>query len=307
MLGIVILNYQTWEISLRCMKSIEDTKNTLDIKIYLVDNASKKPMPEDIKQYIKAHETEVCFIQSEVNRGYAAGNNIGIKRALEDGCINIVITNNDIIFCENSLQNFVKVLRKHPEVGIVGPKVIDMAGNIQKSHCAMKTGMKEIFQIYTVAKVVCQKKWKEYFCLNEDPEQSMFPYHVSGCCFAISAKCAKDITPLDEGTMLYYEEPIIGIRMAKVGYKTLYVPEVVIIHQHGATTDSVQPFMYQCICESEMYYCSKYLHAKKWQLWMLYQYRRILFWIRSRKNDEMIAYWEKFNKETKIKFRQCCK
>lgn len=303
MLGIIILNYQTWEISLRCMKSIEETKGSLDIKIYLVDNASPKPMPEEIQKYLKANEAEVCFIRSETNRGYAAGNNLGIKKALEDGCSNLVITNNDILFCKNSLQNFVKNLEMHPEVGIVGPKVIDAKGNIQNSRCSMKTGMKEMFQIYTAAKVVCKKKWKKYFCLDQNPDESMYPYHVSGCCFAMSAKCAGDITPFDEGTMLYYEEPIIGICMEKAGYRTLYAPEVEIIHQHGATTDGVQPLMYQCICESELYYCSKYLHAKQWQLNLLFRYRNMLYWIRSKKDRRLQEYRHIYKKNTKIAYK----
>ncbi|MBO5372851.1 MAG: glycosyltransferase family 2 protein [Lachnospiraceae bacterium] len=304
MLGIVILNYQTWEISLRCMQSIADTKQDLACRIYLVDNASKASMPENIRQYIAEHEKEICFIQSPENRGYAAGNNIGIKRALEDGCDTLVITNNDIVFCKDSLQNFIKAFEKHKEVGIIGPKVVDSNGNFQRSRCSMKTGMKEIFQIYTLAKFFCKKKFRAYYCLDQNPDQESYTYHVSGCCFAITAECAKVITPLDEGTMLYYEEPIIGIRMEEAGFKTWYEPKGVVVHKHGATTDGVEPFMFQCICESELYYCSKYLHAKKWQLGLLLHYRNILYRIRSRTDIRLREYYKTYRKATKCAYER---
>jgi len=303
MLGIIILNYQTWELSLRCMQSIETNAEAGVYKIYLVDNASPKAMPEDVKQYIEMHAEEVCYIQAENNRGYAAGNNIGIKKALADGCQYLVITNNDIVFTSGVFQGFKMGFQKHPDAGIIGPKVLAEEGSIQNSRCSVKTGMKEMFCIYTLAKFFCKKAWRQYFCLKQDPDKEAYVYHVSGCCFAMTAECARQITPLDEGTMLYYEEPIIGIRMEQAGYKTVYIPECVIIHKHGGTTEGMQPFMYQCMSESELYYCGTYLHAPKWQLWLLYQYRRWLYFGRSLKNKKMREYAKVFYAKTKAKYR----
>lgn len=96
-IGIVILNYQTWELSLRCMESIHRICRDLLYRIYLVDNASERPMPDAVKSYVAAGK-EIRFLQAKENRGYAAGNNIGIARALADGCDAILISNNDIVF-----------------------------------------------------------------------------------------------------------------------------------------------------------------------------------------------------------------
>ena len=83
--------------------------------IYLVDNASTEPMPEVVKQYIRAHG--VTFLQSTVNGGYARGNNIGIRQALEDGCEYLLITNNDILFGKDAVQNMAAYLKLHPDTG----------------------------------------------------------------------------------------------------------------------------------------------------------------------------------------------
>ncbi len=301
MTGIIILNYQTWDMSLRCMKSAAKCLKGEPYTIYLVDNASTEPMPEVVKQYIRAHG--VTFLQSTVNGGYARGNNIGIRQALEDGCEYLLITNNDILFGKDAVQNMAAYLKLHPDTGIVGPKVLTKTGKVHYSCCSKKTEMKDIFQIFTAAKLIFRRQWKQYYCLDQDPDKGRDVYYVSGCCFMMSAACAREITPLDEHTVLYDEELIIGIRMEESGLKTHYCPDARVQHRHGHTTEKAKPFMFQCICQSEMYYCSNYLHAKKWQLFLLYAYRCALYWIRSLRDAKMREYWSTFRRETRKSYQ----
>lgn len=278
MIGIVILNYEAWEVSLRCMQSIKKTVQKEPYRIYFIDNASKHPMPEKIKQFIL--EQSVVFLQAEENRGYAAGNNIGMKQALQDGCDVVLISNNDIIYRKRSIEELYYYLLKHKNIGIAGPKVVGIDGKIQPSAVSRKTGIKEIFQLYTVAKFVFRKQWNTYFSLDKNNKKDFRAYHVSGCCFMMNRKTAEYLYPLDEHTVLYNEELIIGIRMEQAGIETWYHPYSVVEHHHGYTTKKVKPFMYQCIADSEQYYCREYLHAAKWQLWLLRQYRKLLYWVR---------------------------
>lgn len=285
------------------MESIKDTIGEIPYHIYLVDNASPILMPEICQNYLAKHRETVSFLQAAENRGYAAGNNIGIRQALVDNCEFILLTNNDIVFTSESISNML-VAFKSRKVGIVGPKVLNTDGNIQVSRCAMKTEMREIFQVFTVAKKVFRRKYRRYYCLDQKIDKPSVVYYVSGCCFMMSRVCAEAVTPLDEGTILYDEEPILGIHMEEKGFQTLYYPDSVVIHRHGATTMQIQPFMYQCICQSELYYCSHYLHAKKWQLWLLYHYRRTLYRIRSRKDEKLKEYWDEFDRQTKNAYQK---
>ncbi len=304
MIGIVILNYETWELSMRCMESICISDTGCAARIYLVDNASKKAMPMTVRKYLAHCEPSVCYIQAEANLGYAAGNNLGIERALNDGCSVIVVANSDIVFTDHAVERLAACLLRCPKAGIAGPKVVNEAGQVQISRCSMRTGMKEIVQIFTAAKKVFRGKWKKYYCLDKDPDQKDFVYYVSGCCFAVSRECAKKVTPLDEGTVLYYEELILGQRMEQAGYQTVYEPASVVIHRHGATAGTVKPFMHQCISQSELYYCSRYAGAEKYQLWLLYQYRRILYMFRCMKYSEYRKYWKEFKTAAKKAYDQ---
>ena len=81
MIGIVILNYQNWEDTFCCVQSIWDNPPNESFQIILVDNASPN-MPEyDLDAMIQ--EYEILYIKNKENKGYNAGNNIGIAKALE--------------------------------------------------------------------------------------------------------------------------------------------------------------------------------------------------------------------------------
>ncbi len=304
MTGIIILNYQTWETSLKCMKSAAKNCKGAPYTIYLVDNASTAPMSDRVREYIKKHP--VCFLQSKENGGYAKGNNIGIRKALEDGCDYLLIANNDILFGEGAIQQMADYLKMHPDTGIAGPKVLMEHGRVQYSCCSKRTEMKDMFQVFTIAKLIFRRQWKTYYCLDQDPGKDRDVYYVSGCCFMMTAACAREITPLDEHTVLYDEELIIGIRMEEAGLKTHYCSGAKVLHRHGHTTDRVKPFMFQCICQSELYYCSRYLHAKRWQLWLMYRYRRMLYWIRSMRDAGLRSYLSTFRQETRKSYQSSC-
>lgn len=289
MLGIVILNYETWDASLACMKSIQASGIEEVYRIYLVDNASKNEMPQRMAEYIK--ENQVCSLRAKENRGYAAGNNIGIKKALQDGCQYILITNNDIVYTKSSIQKMLQFENNNPQAGLVGPKVVGTDGKWQPSSVSVRTDMQYIFKLYTAAKLFFKKTGEKYFREQENEDAAAKVYHVSGCCFLLDRRTAEYLYPLDENTVLYNEELIIGIRLEQAGISTYYVPEALVQHHHGLTTDKVKPFMYQCISTSEIYYCKRYLRAPDWQVWLLMQYRKMLYRIRMQKDAALKEYW----------------
>ena len=295
MVGIVVLNYETWEISIRCLQSIHRTCEGYPYRIYLVDNDSKRPMPRQIRNELCKRKEQVCLIKAGQNRGYAAGNNLGMRQALADQCEVIVIANNDILFQKQAIQRLAAFLKKYPKVGIAGPKIVNEKGEVQISRFGMYTGIQEMFQIYTAAKKIFCKKWNRYYCLDRDADKASYVYAVSGCCFAVSRECAKVIFPLDEQTVLYFEEPIIGIRMEKAGYRTCYLPHSVAAHVHGATTGQRKPFMYQCIGQSELYYSGTYAQANWWELFFLYLYREVLYLLHCMTDREFRHCWKSFH------------
>ena len=278
MIGIVILNYETWNVTLQCMESIASIEPKEMVRIYLVDNASTRSKPKEIDAFIKQHD--VCFIAAAENRGYAAGNNLGIHKALEERCDYVLIANNDIRFRKTTIKTMMELLKSDESIGIVGPQVVSIDGIRQPSVAMYKTGIHEIFHFYTGLRCLHRKKMSIYQGLNQDAEGQYPVYHVSGCCFLMSRKATEMLYPLDENTFLYDEELIIGIRMEQAGLQTWYCGTAVVEHHHGYTTQKNSAFMQKCIRESEQYYCREYLQANGITLIFLNLYRKSLLVIR---------------------------
>lgn len=279
MVGIVILNYNSWDDVELCIHSIDKSEKSLDYQIYVVDNNSPKRPTEGYLQNLR--DNKINFIQNSINSGYSSGNNIGIKEALRAGCDAILISNSDVRYENESITKLYLYLKGHPEVGIVGPKIIREDGSLQKECMMTKTGPKEKYLLRTRLNVLCPKFNRKYWGRNHDYDVETFKvYAVLGCSFMISRACALQVTPLDEVPFLYEEELILGIRMEQNGWDTVYLPDSKIMHLHGKSTGSVKPFAYTCNVSSEIYYCKKYLKMKNWQIIPLYLYRSILFMIK---------------------------
>lgn len=301
MTGIIILNYITWQETEQCIHSIFESEDVdeLSYHIYVVDNASPEPAPEKIRQLF-CHKV-VTYIQSERNIGYAAGNNLGIRQAIEDGCDNVLISNNDVRYERGCISRMIEYLAVHPEVGIVGPKILDAKNNIQKCCICRHTGLKEKYLVRTKLNKFFRKQHRTYFGLDRDYETTFSVFAVLGCCFMISHDCVREVFPFDEGTFLYEEEYIVGIRMEQAGYQTHYCPDCVIHHLHGKSTAKAKPFAYMCETISEIYYCREYLKAKRWQIIPLYIYRILKYDVKCLGSPEYRRYRGEFLRRTYYK------
>lgn len=292
MIGIVILNFENWKDTKYCVKSIHANPPQDAYRILLVDNASKKRPDFDLHRFILQYQ--LLYIQNTENLGYNGGNNQGIAKALEIGCDVILISNNDVRFYPESIQNMCDYFKSHPQTGIVGPKILDVHGHVQKSNLCRKTGLKEKYLVRTRANVIFRRSWRTYFGYDRDYDQSFEVYAVLGCCFMMSALCARKVTPLDAYPLLYEEELILGIQMEQAGLRTVYDPKAVIVHLHGASTKRLGAFSFAHNVRSEIYYCRAYLHASKLQIYPLYFYRVLLYLFRCIRSADFRRGWRFF-------------
>lgn len=300
MIGIVILNYINWEDTVQCIKSILESECRVHYHIYFIDNDSPNNMPDSVRELLQ--EENISFFKSVENRGYSAGNNIGIKKALLDGCDSILVTNNDVRFEKNSIDRMHTCLTSSSDIGIVGPKVLNENGEIQKNNLYMHTGLCEKYLVRTKLNIFFRRKFRKYFGLDLDYNCNHEAFAVSGCCYMMGRECAETITPFDENVFLYDEELIIGLEMQRSGYKTLYISSSTISHLQGNSTKNVKAFSFIKMVCSEVYYCRYYLKAENWKIYPLYWYRVLLYIFRCFKYNDFRKNWVNFRKETKSWF-----
>lgn len=300
MIGIVILNYRNWDDTKRCVESIFQNPPKDAYKIILVDNASDHEPDFGLSSFLEAYR--IVFVRNEQNLGYNAGNNVGIQLALELGCSHILISNNDVCYLPQSIQIMSDYLSRYSKVGIVGPKILDRNGRVQKSSMCRKTGMKEKYMVRTRANILFRRQFWTYFGYDRDYEHIFRVYAVLGCCFMMSRQCVQAVMPLDEHPFLYEEELMLGIRMEERGFATIYHPRAVVRHLHGGSTRQQKAFAFAHNVRSEIYYCRKYLHAAKWQIYPLYLYRVLLYVARCFRYKDFRQRWRWFLKMTGEEF-----
>lgn len=270
----MILNYQNWEVTLRCIDSIYAYVNDIEFEIIVVDNGSTTETPEKIKEYESCGNFSILF--NSVNLGYAAGNNVGIAKAKELGCSHILITNSDVIFKKNSVEELVAEIDLDPSLGIIAPKEINLDGTEFIPGVVNCITLREKYICDTFLKGILKKEYKNYIN-SRQIKTGKYVFTVGGCCFMMTKKCADLITPLDENTFLFHEELIIGKRLEQVGLKASYTQKSEIVHGHGESTKTVKAFSYIKYIESELYFCRRYLGASNLALYPLIVIRKLSY------------------------------
>ena len=277
MIGIVLLNYQKWGETVQCITSIRKNRpKSEEYMIYVVDNAS--PNKQTVEFIKIKNDKDIFFIQSSSNKGYAAGNNLGIRQAILDNCDYIIVSNSDIYFQENSIDEIAFFLKN--KKGICFPKIYNLDGDISNISKKYIEKMYEMYFFCTPLKKYISNK----NLINLNGEKNVKTHLNMGPCFALDIENAKKIGHLDENTTLYFEEMILSRKADENDVSIYYCPRSVVIHGEGKSTESVGAFALMCFDESAIYYCRRYLKANILKIYPLYLYFIFRYWIKSIRN-----------------------
>lgn len=254
--GIIILNYNNWNDTYLCVRSLMKYINLESNNIYIVDNNSNEKIDINFQKEIESIKN-IKLIFSTNNGGYSGGNNIGIKQAISDGCKYFMVTNNDIIFTEDSVTKLSDYLYHNDEIGIIGPKVFRFDGSLQDLGLHYDGTLHNKYKslINKISKNLLFKKYNSKVFANRiNVEENIELYYVSGCCFMFSEKVLDLIYPLDENFFLFYEEYNLGRIMKNHDYKVLYFADTSVIHTEGKSTKKIGIRSYIYLIQSEYNY-----------------------------------------------------
>lgn len=247
MVGFVILNYKTWELTIKCVENIDKIYGFPHM-IYIVDNASPNGSYEKLlEQY--AEDGHIRIIQSGENGGYAKGNNIGIKACKSEGINRAIICNNDIVFKESAIEYMLATMDLDNDIAVVSPKFLGPEGEINaKPFC----GYQNILQFIGLKS--CKNLEVDVEHVNE-PVQVI---SVPGGCLLIDVNKFTEMGAFDEGTFLFCEEGTMSRQAYNIGYKLYYEPKAQVIHYHSATIGRETLFVDKCLMQSALYYWRTY-------------------------------------------------
>lgn len=188
-----------------CVKSVLNT-NYSDYEIIVVDNASTDGSPEAVARDFDF----VKLIRNKENLGYAGGNNVGMKYAIEHGADYVLLLNDDVVVEPNFLKELVNVAENDPKIGAVGPNIKFEESSIKKYYGKSYFGI----------------TYKKLSNLNK-PEETDYMF---GTAILVKKEVIMTVGLLDPNFFLYAEDVDWCYRMKKAGYKIVYVPSAKVCH-----------------------------------------------------------------------------
>lgn len=192
----------------RCFGSLRNSD--MSVETIVIDNAST----DETVSYIKEHFPEVCLIESKENLGFAKANNIGIRKALDNGADYVFLLNQDAWVENDTLSKLVQTFEENENIGIVSP--IHLKGDY--------SGLDIGFTKYMPADFVSDAYMS---CLKK----SYYVTSVNAAAWLIKAECIRKVGGFDTMLFVHYgEDDNYCQRMKYHGYKIAVCTKATICH-----------------------------------------------------------------------------
>lgn len=261
--AVILLHYKNLDDTLECLNSLK-AQDYANYEIVLIDNGSS-----DLELEGKILEDpRVCFLKSPTNLGFAAGNNLGIRLALERGADAVLLLNNDTVVSPDLVSAFARAAKSNPSAGAFGakiyyyddPTVIWHAGgdvNFQTMRCFH----------HGCADCDLEKKWDEVRPIA----------YACGCALFVTKEAIASVGMMAPEFFLLWEEIDWCWRIRKAGYECLFIPEARVWHKISRSFEG----------------------GNRGPLWQYYYFRnRLLFLKRNHsKGDRYRFYFSQLAKE----------
>jgi GT2 family glycosyltransferase len=225
--SVVIVNYESWPHTLRCIESLRKTGYD-DFEVVVVNNDQ-----EDVPELPRG----VTLFQNPENVGFARACNQGIAASRGE---HVVLINPDTLVERDFFGLLEEFFADNPKAGIAGPRVIDSAGNLQLSarrELSFVSGLlgrtSFLTRLFPKSAIV-----RRMFPAASSPEGPAEVDWVSGACMAVRRAALEEIGPLDERFFMYFEDADLCRRAREAGWRVYYLPRVEVLHLTGASSRS---------------------------------------------------------------------
>lgn len=221
---IIILNWNGKEHLKDCLPSVATT-NYPNFKTVVVDNGSTDGSQEFVKRYFQNIE----LLENGKNLGFAEGNNVGVRYALNQGADYIALLNNDTEVDQNWISELVKVAESDPNIGACATKMLMFYAR------TVINGVGNSMALFGGAwdRGLGEKDVGQYGNIEE----------VFGACaggMMVKREVVEEVGLFDKKYFIYFEDIDWAWRIRLFGYNIVYVPSAIVYHKFGASTGGPQ-------------------------------------------------------------------
>lgn len=223
--AVIIVSYNTRDHLNRCLHSLHAAGTQCTHEVVVVDNGSS----DGSVGLVRTHWPDVRLIEIGENVGFAAANNRGAEAT--DSAF-VLLLNSDTEVPPGAVDGLMQPLRDDPDISVVGPRLVDRAGQVELSHGSMMSPWGEVWQklkgLVLARQIPGLASW-----VARSMTRPHFPDWVSGACLLVRRADAEAAGWFDERFFLYAEDVDLCASIRRLGHRILFTPAVEVVHHGG--------------------------------------------------------------------------
>ena len=267
-LGIIILNWNTRDLLRDCLRSVFVSTGSLAFAVCVVDNAST----DGSAAMVRAEFPQVRLIESQENRGYAAGNNQGLRDfgfgpGLSAGPRYALLLNPDTVVPPTALTQLVAYMDGHPACGAAGPRLVLPTGELDLA-CRRSLAFDAfIYRMLGLSRLFPRsRRFGQYNLTYLSPDVETEVGSVVGACMIVRREAIAQAGLLDEAFFMYGEDLDWASALHQAGWEVRYNPAVTVLHVKRAA--SRQSHRAQIAFHEAMLYFYRKHYAAQTPIWL---------------------------------------
>jgi N-acetylglucosaminyl-diphospho-decaprenol L-rhamnosyltransferase len=249
-LSIVIVSWNVRDLLRQCMHSVLGSQ-TCTLEVIVVDNVST----DGTVEMVQAEYPSVHLIANTENCGFPAANNQGIT--LAQGRYTMIL-NPDTEVVSDALATMVAYADANPDVGVVGPQLLNDDGSIQPSRRRFPTLATALFESTWLQAYAPRRLLERYYVQDRPDDATLDVDWVMGAALMARREAIAQVGLMDEGYFMYSEELDWCKRFQDAGWRVVYLPTAQIVHYGGKSSDQVGASRHVHFQTSKVYYFRKH-------------------------------------------------
>ncbi len=263
LISVIIVSWNVADSLSRCLSSVLATKYE-KLEIIVIDNHSSDKSVSTVSAF---RDSRITLIKNFKNLGFPKAVNQGLEAAAGDF---FLLLNPDARIPKDFFQEVLQFLRAHPKTLLVGPKLADPDGTPQGSVFPEPSLTRAIGEFWFGKSGLTAK-------FTPSGQSPVLVNAVSGACMFFPRKTLNLVGRLTESVFMYYEDLDFCRRIRQKGGEIYFLPEVVVIHEHGQSSAQISGRASNYLVSSSLWYNGAIKHYLLWFISWTGQKFRALF------------------------------